>query len=117
MKEYEGIIVFSSSSFLEIDLSRFRDIELALQKRVVLLLLNYLYPNEKLWLSHSLIDQIHSQCLERDGSSEVHLPKGRKGYRHYSTMFFSFDGANSSAPTSATSIDIGQWHSVGWICG
>lgn len=113
VKEYEGIIIFSSHHSLEIDLNRFRDIELALQKRVVLLLLNYLYPNEKLWLSHSLIDQIHSQCLERDGSSEVHLPKGRKGYRHYSTMLFSFDGANSSAPTSATTIDIGQWHSVG----
>lgn len=112
-QKYEGIIVSSSQHTLEIDLSEFRDIELALQKRVVLLLLNYLYPNEKLWLSHSLIDQIHSQCLERDGSSEVHLPKGRKGYRHYSTMLFSFDDINSSAPSSTTVIGVGQWQSVG----
>lgn len=113
VKEYEGIIVASSHDSLSIDLNRFQDIELALQKRVVLLLLNYLYPNEKLWLSHSLIDQIHNQCLERDGSSEVHLPKGRKGYRHYSTMLFSFDETNFSAPISATIPDDGQWHSVG----
>jgi len=113
VKEYEGIIVASSHDSLSIDLNRFQDIELALQKRVVLLLLNYLYPNEHLWLSQSLIDQIHSQCLERDGSNEIHLPKGRKGLRHYSTMLFSFEEASSSRiPPPNTSLVMGEWTSI-----
>ena len=109
MMEYEKIILSSDSHALSIDLIQFQGIEVALQKRVVLLLLNYLYPNESLWLSHSLIEQIHSQCLERDGSSEIHLPKGRKGFRHYSTMLFSFEEANSATPATDDIVVIGEW--------
>lgn len=111
-KEYEEIIVSTSPQSISIDLNRFVDIEVALQKRVVLLLLNYLYPNEHLWLSQSLIDQIHSQCLERDGSNEIHLPKGRKGLRHYSTMLFSFEKASSSRMPPPTTLVIGEWKSI-----
>jgi tRNA(Ile)-lysidine synthetase-like protein len=113
VKEYEKIIRSSATHSLSIDLEQFQGIEVALQKRVVLLLLNYLYPTESLWLSHSLIDQIHSQCLERDGSSEIHLPNGRKGFRHYSTMRFSLD--EESTPTTPTEsvIVIGEWVTVG----
>jgi tRNA(Ile)-lysidine synthetase-like protein len=113
MVEYEKIILSSDSQSLSIDLLQFQGIEVALQKRVVLLLLNYLYPNESLWLSHSLIEQVHSQCLERDGSSEIHLPDGRKGFRHYSTMLFSFEEANSAIPATERTVVIGEWVSVG----
>jgi tRNA(Ile)-lysidine synthetase-like protein len=113
MVEYEKIILSSDSQSLSIDLLQFQGIEVALQKRVVLLLLNYLYPNESLWLSHSLIEQVHSQCLERDGSSEIHLPDGRKGFRHYSTMLFSFEEANTAIPATERTVVIGEWVSVG----
>ena len=113
MVEYEKIILSSDSHGLSIDLQQFQGIEVALQKRVVLLLLNYLYPNESLWLSHSLIEQVHSQCLENEGSSEIHLPNGRKGFRHYSTMLFSFDDVNSATPATESEVVMGQWVSVG----
>lgn len=113
VKEYEEMILSSDTHSLSVDLQQFQGIEVALQKRVVLLLLNYLYPTEGLWLSHSLIDQIHSQCLERDGSSEIHLPNGRKGFRHYSTMRFSFDEASEATSTTASVIVMGEWVPVG----
>ncbi|WP_017382106.1 tRNA lysidine(34) synthetase TilS [Paenisporosarcina sp. TG-14] len=114
MNEYEKIILSTSLHSLSIDIQLFQRIEIALQKRVVLLILKYLYPNESLWLSHDLINQIHSQCLERDGSSEIHLPKGRKVFRHYSTMLFSFDEANSSPLLTPIILVTGEWVAAGF---
>ncbi|HSO59016.1 MAG TPA: tRNA lysidine(34) synthetase TilS [Paenisporosarcina sp.] len=113
MREYKKIILSSDTHALSIDLLQFQGIEVALQKRVVLLLLNYLYPKESLWLSHSLIEQVHSQCLENDGSSEIHLPNGRKGFRHYSTMLFSLNDVNSATPATESVVVMGQWVTVG----
>ena len=113
VKEYEEMILSSDTHSLSVDLQQFQGIEVALQKRVVLLILNYLYPTESLWLSHSLIDQIHSQCLERDGSSEIHLPNGRKGFRHYSTMRFSLDEASTPTTPTESVIVMGEWVTVG----
>jgi tRNA(Ile)-lysidine synthetase-like protein len=113
VKEFEEIKVFSTSHSISIDLGPFQDIEPALQKRVVLLLLNYLYPYEKLWLSHSLVDQIHNQCLERNGSSEIHLPKGRKCIRHYSKMHFSFEEEVLTQSNFPIMLVVGKWESIG----
>ncbi len=111
VKEYEKIIISSTFRSISIDIQLFQDIEFALQKRVILLLLNYIYPNKSLWLSHSLIEQIHNQCLESDGSREIHLPKGRKVLRHYSTMLFSFESIESSI-SALTILVAGEWTSV-----
>jgi len=113
VKEFEKIKISTTNQYLSIDLEPFQDIESALQKRVVLLLLNYLYPYENLWLSHSLVDQIHNQCLERDGSSEIHLPKGGKCYRHYSEMHFSFEEEVLTQPIFPIMLVVGKWELIG----
>ena len=110
--EYEGIIRGTSKDSLSIDLHQFRDIESALQKRVILLLLNYLYPHENLWLSHSLVDQIHTQCLEDKGSKEIHLPKGGKMIRQYSIMHFSFEEEVLIHPVLPIILTVGEWISL-----
>lgn len=99
---------------IEVDLEKFQDIPVALQKRVVLLLLNYLYPKQNMWLSQSLVDQIHGQCLERDGSKEIALPNGGKVRRQYSMMLFSFPIEISLAEMKSKEIILGQWVSVGY---
>jgi len=113
VKEFEKIMVPSTMYTITIDLQQFQDIEVALQKRVVLLLLNYLYPNENLWLSHSLVNQIHDQCLERDGSSEIHLPKNGKCIRHYALMHFSFEERVSTLSILPIMLVVGAWQSIG----
>ncbi|WP_075620328.1 tRNA lysidine(34) synthetase TilS [Paenisporosarcina indica] len=108
-KEYKKIIKDISHHSLSIDLQQFQDIEPALQKRVILLLLNYLYPHENLWLSHSLVDQIHNQCFEHKGSNEIHLPKGGKVIRQYSIMHFSFEEEVSKHPIFPIMLIVGEW--------
>ena len=111
--EFEKIINPISNHAMSINLQDFRGIEVALQKRVILLLLNYLYPEEKLWLSHSLVSQIHNQCLESDGSNEIHLPKGGKVIRHYSTMLFSLEEDVLTQSFFPIILDVGEWVPLG----
>ncbi|MDX1807851.1 MAG: tRNA lysidine(34) synthetase TilS, partial [Paenisporosarcina sp.] len=113
-KECEEIIVKKFGSSFEVDLHRFQSIPTALQKRVILLLLNYLYPKQNMWFSQSLIDQIHDQCLEHDGSKEIALPNGGKVRRQYSMMLFSFpqEGLQNDLPLQE--VMFGQWMDVGY---
>lgn len=111
-QECKKIVEHTGTHSLSIDLQQFQEIEVALQKRVILILLNYLYPNEKLWLSHSLVDQIHNQCLERNGSNEIHLPKGGKMIRQYSNMHFSFEEEVSRDQIFPIMLIVGEWTSI-----
>jgi len=113
-KECEKVITTKSDDSIEVDLERFEDIPVALQKRVVLLLLNYLYPKQNMWLGQSLIDQIHGQCLEHDGSKEIALPNGGKVRRQYSMMLFSFPVESSVAKINSKEVILGEWVSVGY---
>lgn len=113
-KECEKIILKNSDSSFEVDLQRFQSVPTALQKRVILLLLNYLYPKQNMWFSQSLIDQIHDQCLERDGSKEIALPNGGKVRRQYSMMLFSFPQEGLQIDVTLREVMFGQWVDVGY---
>ncbi|MET0786374.1 MAG: tRNA lysidine(34) synthetase TilS [Paenisporosarcina sp.] len=113
-KECEEIIVNNSTSSIEVDLQRFQSVPTALQKRVILLLLNYLYPKQNMWFSQSLIDQIHDQCLEQDGSKEIALPNGGKVRRQYSMMLFSFPQEGLHDHVVLKEVMLGQWMDVGY---
>ncbi|MFX3673704.1 MAG: tRNA lysidine(34) synthetase TilS [Paenisporosarcina sp.] len=114
IKECEKVITAKSNDSIEVDLERFQGIPMALQKRVVLLLLNYLYPKQNMWLGQSLIEQIHDQCLEHDGSKEIALPNGGKVRRQYSMMLFSFPEESSIAKIYSKEVILGEWVSVGY---
>lgn len=113
-EEFKKVVVSQSKEYLEVDLKKFRDTPVALQKRIVLLLLNYLYPKQNMWLGQSLIDQIHGQCLEHDGSKELALPNGGKVRRQYSMMLFSFPEESYVNKENLQEVKLGQWVSVGY---
>jgi tRNA(Ile)-lysidine synthetase-like protein len=113
-KECEQIIVSSSASSFEVDLERFHRVPTALQKRVILLLLNYLYPQLNMLFSQSLIDQIHDQCFEQDGSKEIALPNGGKVRRQYSMMLFSFPNEGLQNNVLLQEVIFGQWMDVSY---
>lgn len=113
-EEFEKVVMSKSKEYLEVDLKKFQDTPVALQKRIVLLLLNYLYPKQNMWLGQSLIDQIHGQCLEHDGSKEIALPNGGKVRRQYSMMLFSFPEESYLIKENLKEVKLGRWVSVGY---
>lgn len=59
---------------------------LALQRRIILILLNYIYKNSNTVQSFLLWTSILKLCETIDGCAEIHLPDGYKAIRSYSKL-------------------------------
>lgn len=89
-------------------------VPIALQRRIVLLLLNYLYDKAEVLINDRLIESILSECNEHKGNSEIHLPNGYFLVRHYDKVQFTSTSI-SWKPVGSEKIVIHEdcWHDVG----
>lgn len=55
----------------------------ALQKRIILILLNYLYNDSNINQSQTICNSIMNLCKKQDGSALLHLPEGYEMKRQY----------------------------------
>jgi tRNA(Ile)-lysidine synthase len=62
---------------------------LALQKRMVLLLLNYLYNNQQVVITKQLVEQVQEVMQRSAGTVFLHLPQNYMMVRQYDSVFFS----------------------------
>ncbi|MFC4410236.1 tRNA lysidine(34) synthetase TilS [Chungangia koreensis] len=69
---------------ITLDTVQFSRIPPALQRRTVLLLLNYLYDQSQ--IGNQLIEAVWNQCKSADGNAELYLPDGTKLIRRYQTV-------------------------------
>ncbi len=68
---------------------RFRSHASALQKRMVLLLLNYLYGGEQVIITRQLADQVQETMQSSSGTVLLHLPHDYTMIRQYDHVLFS----------------------------
>jgi tRNA(Ile)-lysidine synthetase-like protein len=69
---------------ITLDTVQFSQIPPALQRRTVLLLLNYLYDQSQ--IGYPLIEAVWNQCKSTEGNAELYLPDGAKLIRQYETV-------------------------------
>lgn len=84
---------------LRLSAERFRREALALQKRMVLILLNYLYNGQQVLITKQLIEQVQEMMLHSAGTVFLHLPQNYRMIREYDTVLFSRDSAEQAAFT------------------
>lgn len=87
-EKFEQLVTASLNGTFFLDTMRFVEVPYALQRRVVLLLLNYLYHESDILLNDRLIESIISACNEREGNAVIHLPNGFFLVRHYHKVQF-----------------------------
>ncbi|MEI4771500.1 tRNA lysidine(34) synthetase TilS [Psychrobacillus sp. FJAT-51614] len=87
-EKFEQLVTVDSNDSFILDTMRFREVPIALQRRVVLLLLNYLYNESDTLLNDRLIESIISACNEFEGNSVIYLPKSFFLVRHYNNVKF-----------------------------
>jgi tRNA(Ile)-lysidine synthase len=75
---------------ITIDITRFLEMPIPLQRRGIQLILNYLYKEKPESLSAQHIDQIFSLVTHLHPSGMLDLPNGLKVIRSYSTLSFQF---------------------------
>ncbi|ALC87086.1 hypothetical protein AM499_15640 [Bacillus sp. FJAT-22090] len=87
-EKFEQLVTVDSNHSFFLDTMHFKEVPIALQRRVVLLLLNYLYNESDTFLNDRLIESILFACNEFEGNSVIHLPKSFFLVRHYNKVQF-----------------------------
>lgn len=85
------VIKNQSSQSVEIDLNRFAELPLPLQRRGILLLLNYLYENVPLTFASIHIETFLEFVSQNKSSGSLDFPNGLKVIKSYESCIFSFN--------------------------
>ena len=83
----------------------------ALQRRIILILLNYLYSNTNISQSHTMGNAILQLCNTQEGSAMIHLPEQIVAKRHYSKVTL-FKERNVKSKISTLSINLNKWNEL-----
>jgi tRNA(Ile)-lysidine synthetase-like protein len=89
-EQVDRIVEFVAEGHLAIDSSAFSDMHLALQRRVITLILKYLYDGESIPVEYNsaLISQLLHHITSQDGNISIDLPRGYRFMRSYSKLTF-----------------------------
>ncbi|SES43386.1 tRNA(Ile)-lysidine synthase/bifunctional protein TilS/HprT [Psychrobacillus sp. OK032] len=88
-EKYEQHVTVDHEGVFFLDTKCFTEVPIALQRRMILLLLKYLYKNSEILLNDHLIDSILAACNKHDGNITIHLPQDYFLVRHYNIVQFS----------------------------
>jgi len=111
-EKFDQLVTVRSKTNFFMDSKQFSEIPVALQRRVILILLKYLYDSSSTLLNNRLIESILTACNEHDGNTVIHLPKDFFLIRHYSQVQFSTT-PQKSLPIQSQIIDEDRWMAVG----
>ncbi|QUG39918.1 tRNA lysidine(34) synthetase TilS [Psychrobacillus sp. INOP01] len=111
-EKFDQLVTVKSDSSFCLDTKQFSKIAVALQRRVILILLKYLYDSSNTLLNNRLIESILTACNEQDGNTVIHLPKDFFLIRHYSQVQFS-SYPLQTLPIQGQIIDEDCWRAVG----
>lgn len=111
-EKYGQLVTVDQNGVIFLDTVHFSKVPIALQRRVILLLLSYLYNNSETLLNDRLIESILTACNERDGNAVIHLPNGFSLVRHYNKVQFSY---SKQQPIDFRNVVIEEncWTSIG----
>ncbi|WP_391118860.1 tRNA lysidine(34) synthetase TilS [Psychrobacillus sp. L3] len=111
-EKFEQLVTVDSNGAFFLDTMRFAEVPNALQRRVVLLLLNYLYKESEIQLSDRLIESILSACSEHEGNVVIHLPNTFFLVRHYNKVQFT-SSYREPELSGGMIIQENCWHDIG----
>lgn len=87
-EKFDQLVKIESNGTFFLNSKQFAEVPVALQRRLVLLLLNYLYNNSYTLLNDRLIESILTICNEHVGNAIMHLPNACFLVRHYEKIQF-----------------------------
>ncbi|WP_342433820.1 tRNA lysidine(34) synthetase TilS [Neobacillus sp. FSL H8-0543] len=91
IQEMNKVMEKREKNKITIDITRFLEVPIPLQRRGIQLILNYLYKEKPASLSAQHVDQVFSLIQHSHPSGMFDLPNGLKIIRSYSSLSFQFD--------------------------
>lgn len=105
---FDRLVTKKSENCYEVEITAFLREPLALQRRLILILLNYLYNETNTFQSHTLCTSILKMFQTQNGSSVINLPKQFIVSRQYGTMFFQKE--REKMPGASQKLIINEWN-------
>jgi len=109
---FSNVVFKSSENTYSMEINAFQKVPLALQKRIILILLNYLYQNSNTTQSYALWTSILKLCETTNGSAEIHLPEGFKAVRTYNQVAI-FQSKDIEENILIGEVPLAQWTDLG----
>ena len=90
---FSKIVKKNSGNMYSLEIKEVQLVPLALQRRLVLILLNYLYKDSNTIQSYALLTSLLKLCHTTAGNAEVHLPEGFIAVRRYGKLTIQKDAS------------------------
>ena len=103
----DRLVTKKSENCYEVEITAFLKEPLALQRRIILILLNYLYNDTNTFQSHTLCTSILKMFQTQNGSSMINLPKQFVVSRQYGIMFF--EKEQEKTPIAPKELTLNEW--------
>ena len=104
----DRLVKKKSENCYEVEITAFLREPLALQRRLILILLNYLYNDTNTFQSHALCTSILNMFQNQNGSSMINLPKQFVVSRQYGMMFFQKE--QEKTPIPSKELTLNEWN-------
>ncbi len=110
-KALQDVLVEKQSDLWKININTFQNKPLALQRRIILLLLKYLYKDTIIIQSYTLWNSILKLVQTTDGNATIDLPKGAKAIRQYGDLILVKQQVNTTQ-TMPKTLQFEQWNEL-----
>lgn len=104
---YDRLVKKTEANCYELEINALLKEPVALQRRLILILLNYIYNEANTFQSHALCTSILKLCHTQNGSAMLNLPKSFIVSREYGKLLFK-QQQETTQMTSAKLV-MGQW--------
>lgn len=110
---YSTIVQKVNDYTYQFEIDAFVRVPVALQRRLVLILLNYIYSEANTFQSYTLNKAILSLIQSREGSAEIHLPNHIVARRQYG--LFTVGPREQTNSQATRELTLNEWHEYNGI--
>lgn len=110
-KDRFSYVVEKDNEQFILNIKQYQKEPVALQRRIILILLNYLYEDSNYNQSYTLCKIIMKLCKSQEGNATIHLPKNFVAIRSYNQVVFS-QGETSPKVGLSQQLTLGKWHDL-----
>lgn len=109
LKRFHHVVIKNQAQSYTLKIPLLQKEPVALQRRIILILLNYLYNNSNITQSYSIASSIMNLCKSLNGSAEIHLPDQFIANRKYDEIVIEKLSEDMSGKVDNQQIFMNQW--------
>lgn len=99
----------------QFEIDAFQSVAVTLQRRLILILLNYIYSDTNTFQSYTLCTAILDMVQSREGSAEIHLPQEVIARRQYDMLVVGKLNSQQSKKSVHEELKLNEWQQFGRV--